>query len=30
VRRMVLHLPESFPFLGDFRKVAQALGATPG
>jgi hypothetical protein len=30
VRRMVLHLPESFPFLGVFRQVAQALGATAG
>jgi hypothetical protein len=30
VRRVVLHLPESFPFLGDFRQVAQALGATAG
>jgi hypothetical protein len=30
VRRVVLHLPESFPFLCDFRQVAQALGATPG
>jgi len=26
-RRMVLHLPASFPFLADFRKVAMALGA---
>jgi hypothetical protein len=30
VRRVVLHLPESFPFLCDFRQVAQVLGATPG
>jgi hypothetical protein len=30
VRRMVLHLPESFPFLDVFRQVAYALGATPG
>jgi len=30
VRRVVLHLPESFPFLCDFRQVAQGLGATPG
>jgi hypothetical protein len=30
VRRMVLHLPESFPFLGDFRQVALTLGATAG
>src|SRR5258707_4073638 len=27
-RRMVLHLPASFPFLADFRKVAMALGAS--
>ncbi len=27
-RRMVLHLPASFPFLDDFRKVAMALGAS--
>jgi hypothetical protein len=27
-RRMVLHLPASFPFLDDFRKVAIALGAS--
>lgn len=30
VRRMVLHLPASFPFLPAFRKVALALGASPG
>src|ERR1700686_645142 len=30
VRRMVLHLPVSFPFLPAFRKVALALGASPG
>jgi hypothetical protein len=30
VRRMVLHLPASFPFLPDFRHVAMALGASPG
>lgn len=29
-RRMVLHLPASFPFLADFRKVARALGAATG
>jgi hypothetical protein len=29
-RRMVLHLPASFPFLADFRKVAMALGASTG
>jgi hypothetical protein len=27
-RRIVLHLPASFPFLDDFRKVAMALGAS--
>jgi hypothetical protein len=27
-RRMVLHLPASFPFLDDFRKVAMALDAS--
>jgi Transposase DDE domain group 1 len=27
-RRMVLHLPASFPFLDDFRKVAIAVGAS--
>ena len=27
-RRMVLHLPASFPFLDDFRRVAMALGAS--
>ena len=30
VRRVVLHLPESFPFRGVFQKVALALGATAG
>jgi len=30
VRRMVLHLPASFPFLHAFRQVALALGASPG
>jgi len=30
VRRMVLHLPASFPFLPAFRHVALALGAAPG
>lgn len=29
-RRMVLHLPASFPFLADFRQVARALGASTG
>jgi len=30
VRRMVLHLPASFPFLPAFQQVALALGASPG
>jgi hypothetical protein len=30
VRRMVLHLPASFPFLPTFRHLALALGASPG
>ena len=30
VRRVVVHLPESFPFLPTFRRVAWALGASPG
>ena len=30
VRRMVLHLPASFPFLPAFQQVATALGASPG
>jgi hypothetical protein len=30
VRRVVLHLPESFPFIGVFRQVAYALEATAG
>jgi hypothetical protein len=30
VRRMVIHLPASFPFLPTFRQVALALGASPG
>jgi hypothetical protein len=30
VRRVVLHLPASFPFLSTFRQVALALGASPG
>jgi hypothetical protein len=30
VRRMVVHLPSSFPFLPAFRRVALALGASPG
>lgn len=30
VRRLVIHLPASFPFLPAFRQVALALGASPG
>jgi len=30
VRRVVLHLPVSFPFLNTFRRVALALGASTG
>ena len=30
VRRVVLHLPESLPFLDVFRQVAQQLGAAAG
>lgn len=30
VRRMVVHLPVSFPFLPAFRRIALALGASPG
>ena len=30
VRRVVVHLPASFPFLPTFRQVALALGASPG
>src|ERR1019366_5492556 len=30
VRRMVLHLPQSFPFLAAFRHMAMELGASPG
>ena len=30
VRRMVVHLPQSFPFLATFRHMALALGASPG
>ena len=30
VRRMVVHLPKSFPFLAIFRHMALALGASPG
>ncbi len=30
VRRVVVHLPTSFPFLPTFRRVALALGASPG
>jgi hypothetical protein len=30
VRRMVVHLPQSFPFLATFRHMAMKLGASPG
>ena len=30
VRRVVLHLPASFPFLSAFQQVSLALGASPG
>jgi hypothetical protein len=30
VRRVVVHLPASFPFLPTFRRVALGLGASPG
>jgi hypothetical protein len=30
VRRVVLHLPASFPYLPAFRRVSLALGASPG
>jgi hypothetical protein len=29
-RRMVIHMPQSFPFLATFRHMALALGASPG
>jgi len=30
VRRMVVHLPQSFPFLATFRHMALEMGASPG
>ena len=30
LRRMVIHLPQSFPFLTTFRHIAAELGASPG
>jgi hypothetical protein len=30
VRRVVVHLPESFPWKNDFQNIAMALGATAG
>jgi len=27
---VVVHLPQSFPFLAAFRKIAMGLGASPG
>jgi hypothetical protein len=29
VRRIVLHLPLHFPWLSDWRRIAQAVGARP-
>jgi hypothetical protein len=30
IRRMVVHLPQSFPFLATFQHMAMTLGASPG
>jgi hypothetical protein len=30
MRRVVVHLPQSFPFLAAFRQIAMVLGASPG
>ena len=30
MRRVVVHLPQSFPFLAAFRQIAMGLGASPG
>ena len=30
MRRVVIHLPQSFPFLAAFRQIAMGLGASPG
>ena len=30
VRRIVLHLPASYPWMKDWKRLAQALGASPG
>jgi hypothetical protein len=30
MRRLVIHLPETFPWKAEFQKVALALGATAG
>jgi hypothetical protein len=30
VRRIVVHLPQSFPWRSDFQRIAAALGATAG
>ena len=30
VRRVVIHLPVSFPFLSSFRQIALAFGASSG
>jgi hypothetical protein len=29
VRRIVLHLPESFPYLDDWLRLARSVGAVP-
>ena len=29
VRRIVLHLPDSFPFLADWLRIARSVGAVP-
>ena len=30
MRRVVIHLPQSFPFLAAFRQIAMSMGASPG
>jgi len=30
MRRVVIHLPQSFPFMAAFRQIAMGLGASPG
>jgi hypothetical protein len=29
VRRIVLHLPQSFPYLSDWLRIARSVGAVP-